>query len=53
MFEGNMQRKIFWATFIGLSLITDVVLPLLWAFVLTIPIIFLSWWFAYRSGWIE
>lgn len=48
-----MQRKIFWITFLLLSLIADVSLPLVWGFVLTLPILVLSWWFAYRSGWLE
>lgn len=46
-----MQRKVFWTTFIVLSLIADFVLPILWALVATIPIGVLSWWVAYRSDW--
>ena len=48
-----MQRKIFWLLFLGLSLLADFVLPLLWGLLATIPIILLSWWIAYRSGWVE
>ena len=46
-----MERKIFWAIFIVLSLIADFSLPLVWALVATLPIVFASWWIAYRSGW--
>lgn len=48
-----MQKRIFWMTFIVLGLIADFVLPLLWSLLATIPIVFLSWWVAYRSGWFE
>jgi uncharacterized membrane protein len=48
-----MERKLFWATFMILSLIADVVLPLFWGLVATIPIALLSWWIAYRSGWFD
>jgi len=37
--------------FVILGLIADVSLPLLWGIAATIPILFLSWWIAYRSGW--
>jgi uncharacterized membrane protein len=48
-----MQKKIFWLTFLGTSLIADFTLPLLWGLLATIPLIALSWWIAYRSGWFE
>ncbi len=48
-----MQSKIFWVVFIVISLAADFVLPLWWALVATIPIVLLSWWIAYRSGWFE
>ncbi len=48
-----MERKLFWAIFIILSLIADVALPLFWGLVATIPIAMLSWWIAYRSGWFD
>ncbi len=48
-----MQRKIFWGSFILMSLIADVVLPLWWAVAATFPIVFFSWWIAYRSDWFE
>lgn len=34
-----------------LGLIADFTLPLLWSAILTIPILILSWWIAYRSEW--
>lgn len=46
-----MERKIFWASFILLSLIVDFWLPLLWAVAATVPIVVFSWWIAYRSEW--
>ena len=46
-----MQRKVFWASFIGLGLIADFNLPILWSLLVTIPIGIFSWWVAYRSDW--
>lgn len=46
-----MERKVFWMTFILLGLIADITLPLMWGVLATIPIVILSWWVAYRSGW--
>jgi len=46
-----MQRKVFWLSFIVLSLTADFTLPLLWAVLATLPIAVLSWWIAYRSDW--
>ena len=46
-----MQQKIFWAAFTVLGVVADLFLPLWWAVAATIPIAFLSWWFAYRSDW--
>ena len=34
-----------------LSLIADFALSFLWSLALTIPLLVLSWWIAYRSGW--
>jgi uncharacterized membrane protein len=48
-----MQRKVFWLLFVALSVVADVMLPLLWGLLATIPIVLLSWWVAYRSGWVE
>ena len=46
-----MERKIFWTAFILLGLIADFLLPFWWACAATIPILFVSWWVAYRSDW--
>jgi hypothetical protein len=48
-----MERKIFWASFVLLGLLADFLLPIWWALGATIPIAFISWWVAYRSGWFE
>jgi hypothetical protein len=48
-----MQKKIFWASFTVLGLITDFVLPFtfVWVIVGTIVVGCASWWIAYRGGW--
>lgn len=46
-----MEKRIFWLCFIVLSLVADLALPLFWGLLATIPIVLLSWWIAYRSGW--
>jgi hypothetical protein len=48
-----VEKKIFWAVFIILGLITDVVLPIWWALLATIPCAIAAWWVAYRSGWFD
>ena len=48
-----MERKIFWGAFTILGIAADVVLPIWWALGATIPIVYVSWWIAYRSGWFE
>jgi hypothetical protein len=48
-----MQKKVFWIVFLSLSLAADVMLPLLWGLLATMPLVLLSWWIAYRSGWFE
>ncbi|MFZ0481144.1 MAG: hypothetical protein WAL71_18540 [Terriglobales bacterium] len=48
-----MERKIFWTSFTVLGILADVVLPLWWALAATIPVAYVSWWIAYRSGWFE
>ncbi len=48
-----MQRKIFWLLFLGVGLILDFVLPLVWGLLLTVPLAIGCWWVAYRSGWFE
>jgi len=49
----SMERKIFWISFTVLGLVADFILPLWWALFASIPIVFISWWMAYRSGWFE
>ena len=49
----SMERKIFWGAMTLLGLVADLILPLWWAVGATIPIIYFSWWIAYRSGWFE
>ena len=46
-----MERKIFWLLFITLGLVMDFTLPLPWSLALTLPLLVLCWWVAYRSGW--
>jgi hypothetical protein len=46
-----VERKIFWTVFTLLGIVADVMLPLWWALIATIPIGMLSWWIAYRSDW--
>jgi hypothetical protein len=49
--NGVMERKIFWISLGVLSLVAEVILPMWWALAATIPIVFASWWIAYRSDW--
>jgi hypothetical protein len=49
----DMEKKIFWVLFIVLGLVADFTLPILWSVLATIPIVFISWWVAYRSGWFD
>jgi hypothetical protein len=46
-----MERKIFWMIFTVLGLLADFLLPIWWGLAATIPILFVSWWVAYRSEW--
>jgi len=46
-----MEKKIFWGTFTILGLTAELVFPFWWALGATIPIMYLSWWIAYRSDW--
>jgi len=46
-----MKKKIFWGMFIVLGFIADFFLPLMWGIIAAVPIIFFSWWVAYRSDW--
>jgi uncharacterized membrane protein len=47
------KKKVFWLMFIALGVISDLILPLMWGIAATIPIVVISWWVAYRSGWFE
>jgi hypothetical protein len=49
----DMERKVFWGVFTVLGVTADIILPLWWALAATIPIVYVSWWVAYRSGWLE
>lgn len=46
-----MQNKIFWALVLVLSLLADMVLPLMWGLLASIPIVIVSWWIVYKSEW--
>lgn len=46
-----MERKVFWISLTVLGLIADILLPLWWGVAATIPIVYVSWWIAYRSDW--
>jgi len=46
-----VERKVFWIVFALLGFIADFTLPLWLGLLATIPIIFVSWWVAYRSDW--
>lgn len=48
----TVEKKLFWIIFVGLSLLADVFLPFFWGMVATLPIVVLSWWLVYRSGWL-
>jgi hypothetical protein len=48
----SLEKKFFWIIFLGLSLLADAFLPLLWGMLATLPICVFSWWVAYRSGWL-
>jgi hypothetical protein len=46
-----MERRIFWLLFIILGLAMDFALPIWWSLALTLPLLVLCWWVAYKSGW--
>jgi hypothetical protein len=50
-YNQGMERKIFWLVFAGLGLLADFLLPFWWAVGATFPILYISWWVAYRSDW--
>jgi hypothetical protein len=49
----GLQKKMMWIIFTVLSLLADFCLPLMWGIIATFPLFLLSWWIAYRSGWID
>ncbi|HEY3770086.1 MAG TPA: hypothetical protein VGN44_15545 [Candidatus Angelobacter sp.] len=46
-----MEKKVFWLLFVVLGLALDVAVPIWWSLVLTLPLLVLCWWIAYKSGW--
>ncbi|HEY1936304.1 MAG TPA: hypothetical protein VGJ33_00030 [Candidatus Angelobacter sp.] len=46
-----MEKKIFWMLFVVLGLIMDVALPIWLSLALTLPLLILCWWVAYKSEW--
>ena len=50
-YNERMQRKMFWTIFGVLGLVADLALPFWWAIGATIPLLWVSWWVAYRSDW--
>lgn len=48
-----MQTKIFWAIYIVLSLIADFTLSFTWSLILAVPLLLVSWWIAFKSGWFD
>jgi hypothetical protein len=46
-----VEKKIFWISFTVLGLLADFLLPIWWGLAATIPILYVSWWVAYRSDW--
>ena len=50
-YNERVEKKIFWIVFVVLGLVADIILPLWWGLVATIPIAVVSWWVAYRSEW--
>lgn len=48
-----MQKKMFWLIFVTLGLAADMLLPLIWGLLATLPLAILSWWIVYRSGWFD
>jgi membrane protein implicated in regulation of membrane protease activity len=45
------QRKVFWIVIAVLGLLANVLLPLGWLLVATLPIVLVAWWVAYQSNW--
>ena len=49
--ETHKQRKVFWIVVAVLGLLANIVLPLGWLLVATVPIVLAAWWVAYQSNW--
>ncbi len=50
-YNSIVQKKIFWIVYAILGIIADIILPLWWALLANIPLVYVSWWIAYRSDW--
>jgi hypothetical protein len=50
-YNDSMEKKIFWVSFTVLGLLADFLLPIWWGLAATVPILYASWWVAYRSDW--
>jgi hypothetical protein len=48
-----LQKQVFWALFVVLGLVLDFAVPIVWSLALTLPLLVLCWWIAYKSGWVE
>jgi hypothetical protein len=46
-----MEKKIFWIVFSVLDTVAGFLLGIWWGLAATIPILYVSWWVAYRSDW--
>jgi hypothetical protein len=46
-----MEKKIFWIVFSVLGTAADFVLGIWWGLAAMIPMLYVSWWVAYRSDW--
>jgi len=49
--ETPKQRKVFWIVVAVLGLLANILLPLGWLLVATVPIVLAAWWVAYQSNW--
>lgn len=48
-----VEKKIFWLLFTVLGVLMGILLPLWWNLALTMPLLILCWWIAYKSGWFQ
>jgi hypothetical protein len=48
-----VEKRIFWLIFLVLDTVAGFALPMWWSLALTLPIMVVSWWIAFRSGWFE